>query len=231
MTLLLQGAGLQTAVSAGDPIGDALRAVCVGCWTLNETSSPFVDLSPSNNSMIASPGVLFESIIGKINKAIGYTDTTSTSSSIQPNSFTRTFDQWSLSAWIKIHTTFGPDNQSDIAAFGGLGLTTDGNDDVLIYATPPYTLGSIFPIAPSDWHHIVITSDFTHHDLYIDNVHKDTLTKAVDANNFFPTLLPTAGWNNTDTYAMDEVELYSKIISTDEITYLWNDGAGRTLYP
>jgi hypothetical protein len=51
MTILLQGAGLQTTTTApaGDPIGDGLRAKTTAYYKLDETGNPWKDSKGNNN--------------------------------------------------------------------------------------------------------------------------------------------------------------------------------------
>ncbi len=84
------------------------------------------------------------------------------------------------------------------------------------------------------WHFVVVTRDGTTMKAYIDNVQTPTLT----ASTATPNTPSGNGWfdmgDTTNQFAnfvgyLDEIGIWSKVLSSQEITDLYNSGAGQTM--
>ena len=84
------------------------------------------------------------------------------------------------------------------------------------------------------WHFIVVTRDGTTMKAYIDTVQTSALASATavpntpSGNSWFDTGSTSNQFTNFVGY-MDEVGIWSKALSTQEITDLYNGGAGQTM--
>ncbi len=97
---------------------------------------------------------------------------------------------------------------------------TDGNDVLR------YSAANSFPL--STWTHIGLVVDCTNHKLYsIINGIRTDITGAWDGTSKNEVIDLTIGWNYNNTYAfngkIDEVRVYSRALSQNDITYLYNN--------
>jgi len=96
-----------------------------------------------------------------------------------------------------------------------------------------FSVYSPLPVSDRDWHHFVGTYDRTDIKFYVDGVLKHSaevtdaiLTPAVD-------VLIGAGYNSAPSLGwpfpglIDEVRIYNRAITADEVTYSYNSGQGR----
>jgi hypothetical protein len=135
---------------------------------------------------------------------------------------------YSISAWIypTSNTTarpFGTENSTD----GFLIQTSNGN----IKAgggNGSYNFTSDYTCAINQWHHIclVITTNSSIK-LYVDNVLKETLSTTISfsgsARLFLGADYNTASGENPFTGKIDDVRIYSDVLTSTEVGYLYNN--------
>ena len=86
-------------------------------------------------------------------------------------------------------------------------------------------------ITNDQWHHIVAVKDATHIRIYVDGVEKSQVAKSY-VNGFDGNVPLNIGWLSLDkkyTFdgSVDEVSLYNRALTLDEIQGHYNEGAGR----
>ena len=213
---------------AGDPIGDALRTMCLAYWKMDEVELPLIDSSGGNHTLILYNHNMFLPVVGIVNGGFGYIDSTLIYGKIFSD-IIGVFTEWSWSGWIKISTSFGATEVSTLADLPNqVYVVIDGDNGLYIEAG---IVGTTFPLSPGVWHNIIVVSDSINHNLYIDGVLKETIINARTPASFSEELMLTAGWNDVDYYQMDEIGIFNMQITAEQIAYLYNTGAGRTLYP
>jgi len=216
----------------GDPIGDALREAAVAYWKLDEGTQPYVD-SVGDADLIETEDVPpFASIVGIIHNAVGYTDSPGGGHSLYSITPIGTLTSWSLSCWVKTNNTTDAGDSADLINYpNDVRLAVEDNNSLFIYL-PGQGQSSDYPVNASAWHHVVVISNGTSHKFYIDDVLVETYSATETPTAFYPlNWLLTGGWNTIDTYYLDEIGLFNIQITAEKIAYLYNAGAGRTLYP
>jgi len=190
--------------------------------------------SVSGNNGTAS-NVLFSTTYGKINQGGNYVDATPSyidlpSALNQPASL-------SISMWINPVTLTPPNNEADIyfewnatnrnyfmfqngtgiSVYNGNGLTSQ---DDFASTSGALTAGA--------WHHIVLTRSGTNLVIYIDT--NSTSFTSLYSGGVAP--IPAIGSNSTHTanYSfggnIDEVGIWSRALTSTEVSELYNGGAG-----
>ncbi len=163
-------------------------------------------------------------------------------------------DAFSVSMWFNRHTdrndatNHGVDNiliaESSSADNDNFELGTDG-DQVEIYLDvngPDKTVWTAVPggIADDAWHHLVVTYDKADGGLklFFNGAFVDSwpeFTRNVDASGSSPLSLGMArvGSNNWGDFEglIDEVGIWNRALSRDEIAYLYNNGYGHLIIP
>lgn len=177
--------------------------------------------------------ITFSIANGKILQGGGFLGTTSSTILTPKNGFpvgagTRTYVSWikTSSSSLQVFYLYGDTTTASTAfAFlintsGQLGIGTGGGVDFFTSTV----------VNDGNWHFIVSTYDGTTLKIFIDNVNQLSS----------PATLNTSGGSTTFQFSwtlgapfsgsMDEVGLWNRVLTTPEITQLWNDGAGLT-YP
>lgn len=225
-------------VSNSDPIGDALRADSVGYWKMDETSESRADSTGHGWNLIEFNPTL--SVTGKISNAVKLLDNANDllSPVLYNDDFTADITNgFSIFGWVNIPQL----NPADDGNFYIFGNVTPGAGDTLLQCgilvpnenpVGIYVDGISGEVSINEWHFFVYSNDGTTSRLYIDNafIGQSNYTKT----NPFRAVewIGTANFaNNTDYIVLDEMGFINRIITSDERQYLFNSGAGRTLYP
>ncbi|NTW31333.1 MAG: LamG domain-containing protein [Bacteroidetes bacterium] len=193
----------------------------------------------SSNNLTNNGSVAFDA--GKVNNAANF-GTTNTSKYLHLASVpTFTNSNFSISAWVNIPSGFG----SCIFAEGYVGnnnpiislivntatsieLVNRDNSTVGLVSTP-----AISALSPDTWYHFVWTCTSTVSNLYINGVNVDS-NKSFTANagSFNTANIGVRQRQSNDGYAtgkIDEVGLWSRVLTSQEISDLFNNGAGQTM--
>ncbi len=138
----------------------------------------------------------------------------------------------SISAWYKITYKKGATRlcaftSSSSSADILFGATVDGDGDVRVYRNGSQLFEFDTDIVDSLWHHYVVTYDGTNAELYIDN---DSKGSTANTDNLSAGAVSFTGQLNNGywyfTGQCDCMYFYNKALSTDEISQLYNSGAG-----
>lgn len=255
MTLLLQGAGFQTApTSGGDPIGDALRADVKAYYKLSDTS----DATGRGNTLTNIRSVQFSA--GLVGNAAQF-------NGLIYNSDTATLDGNWLTIDSNPDVTLGANQSFCISLWVRYSKTVDlvgyifvakGNQlfdqeySVSIVA-PLYRpiwfiagwdsnypeVDSAFELTENQWHHIVAYYNNVAGELGLITDHGTPETVSYSGGNLAGVVGPlTIGSNavaGSAAYSVngliDEMGIWHRVLTPAEITYLYNSGAGKALYP
>lgn len=215
----------------------------VSYWKLDESSGNAND-SFASNTLTNVGSVTYNT--GLINNGIdlGSANTTKylnkSSDLLGDSSFT-------ISLWVKLNTELTSDGQS----YEFFNNTTTLNSYHIYYdresgtkllhfrrATPgtganEFDISSSVSLGTSSWHQIVVTYDGTTGILYLDNTNVVSTTKS---GNGVGTLTPnctvgasngnSGSFNSFSSSHIDEVGIWTRAITSGEVTTLWNSGAG-----
>lgn len=248
MTLLLQGAGQQQiVVSAGDPIGDALRALLGSYWTFNESAPPYADSKLRFNLNQAFSDNPIQSVAGVIGNAAKSIDDTSFGNNLVGDGTTLDISLgFFLWGWLYV-PQFDKSNIGSFQVFKGrlspdptrviliVDLYQVGQDGMEFFAwsggeNPPLVI-------QAGWHFFVLWVDAatpTQYQLQVDN---GTISTAAISPGELPSainhveLIEANYTNNVDYIILDECGLAAGPYISDYGTYLYNSGAGRALFP
>jgi len=225
---------------AGDPIGDVLRADAVAYWTMNETSGARNDSVGSND---LDPQNIPASVAGKVLNAARFISVDSQSLTVSPSFDTLATDfTWAL--WVKLRNKV---ITQDLVA----RVNTDSGDDeyviqysaesdrILLSTTQVSVKGDNYGSPAVDTWLFVVCS-------FEEGTPIDTLkisinngagnTQATEGNQAAGDSVLSIGagegwdWHYSDS-DVDEVAFWKRLLTTDELAYLYNSGAGRALFP
>jgi len=207
-------------------------------WKLEDTADSWSTFTLTNGNTVTF-------VAGKVNNSASFARTSS--QYLQTSSLVTTaVDDFSVSLWVNI-----PDaseygcffhNGDPVVAGGddgwsfGVGNTTFDNsgsqgNNLLILANGVAWKTAIGAIG-TGWHHIIVMRDSGTWKGYIDTVLGTTSIGAPST----PTVATMIGANNTDGASsaywndkIDEVAIWDKVLSAQEITDLYNSGSGQTM--
>ena len=229
-----------TIIVPTDPIGDALRADAVAYWTMNEASGVRNDSVGIND---LDPQNIPASVAGKVSNAARFVSVDSQSLTVSPSFDTLATDfTWAL--WVKLR------NKVTTQDFVARVNTDSGDDEYVIQYADEYDriLLSTTQIsvrannygspAVDTWLFVVCSFE--------EGTPIDTLKISINngvANTQTTTGNQAAGdsvlsigagegwgWHYSDS-DVDEVAFWKRLLTTDELAYLYNSGAGRALFP
>jgi hypothetical protein len=213
----------------------------VAYYKLDETSGNAIDsIGGSTATNIGSTA--YGS--GKINNGAIF-DSSSKALSISnyvPFNFERT-DAFSLSLWVKPTTltenSFLFSHQTDGGDFAGYSLFQVTSGNLRFYlannnSTAMYWTTTSNPLTTSSWYHIVVTNSGTSNAagsiLYING---SVVAKTTGSDNASGSIKTTAepqignrGTNYSNNSQIDEVSVFSRVLSSTEVTALYNSGLG-----
>lgn len=198
------------------------------------------DAVGSNNG--TDTAITYNTANGKINQGAGFNGTTSKiviadASSLKPTG------NFSISAWVKsgysgINMCIFQSFADAGSVFAGifLGITTGHVQFFLgdnAGHAPQFNVGAV---TDGNWHFLVATYDGTNMNIYIDagtpTQLANTYNPAYQATNYIR--LGCGNFTGTDNSftngSIDEVGIWSRALTSGEVTSLWNGGAGLA-YP
>lgn len=226
-----------------------LRANCIGLWKMNDNAAnkTVVDSSGKGNDGEAQQNTIDLHTDGKINGALvfnGSSDFISIANDTFNSLTVGTLAFWvyagSLSAHMSIFTA------TNITVYTHLWLYTDPDGRVLfvvrvngVYKVYQKTVDPA--ILATTWHFIVLVQDGSAIKLYVDNNEIETEDAGVtntDPGAFFDDLTGTiqnfigkfhrpVGAGHYWDGGIDCGAIFNKVLSDDEIAFLWNEGNGR----
>lgn len=236
------GYNLRLAVKDSTSTDSKLLTGLKAYWSLNETSGSAIDSSGNGYSGTLS-GAISQGTGGILGKAynfevdsLGYINLGTTLG----GSFGT--DDLSVSCWINV--------ESQLGNHGIIG-TWNGESCWLIYTASGTITASIFweggsaqtisnsAISTGTWHHLVYTANRNGYTkLYIDGTlqsDSDDISAGSALNIHTTNLLNIGTWGDNYTAAcfdgkIDEVGIWSRVLTTDEVNDLYNSGSGLT-YP
>ena len=238
-----QGAGTKVASSPLATSGTGLNRGLVGYWTFDgpKMTQNVADSSGQGNHGALKGQAATTTVAGKIGQALSfdgvddYVSVTNGSSLI--NSDSHTVSMWfkvnSVDSapvlWSVVSLVAAEAHEAFVEIISDTGLTWGyrAEADLLTYRT--YTIPNI----SSGWHQLVtVKTGATTGDLYLDGVLQSSYS-----GNFIANVL-----NNTDVLvfaeyittlgfvplkgSLDDVRIYNRVLSTSEISQLYNQGAG-----
>jgi hypothetical protein len=217
-------------------------------WKLNESNGNAVD-SVGPNTLTNNNGVTYSS--GKINNGANFVRTSTQSLSITDGSQTglNITGDISVSFWIKISGIPANGQQYYIAAKAGPGSNTQGynfdyirddtdfpagshtaiavnywKDNLRTYIAAPYDLGT------GVWHHVVIATTVASEtaSIYVDGVSQSTSVLANSTNSIGASTESFILGTDLDG-SLDEIGIWDRVLTSDEVSQLYNNGNGITL--
>jgi hypothetical protein len=134
---------------------------------------------------------------------------------------------FSISFWIKT-TTQG---EQSIIAFGGTSMFItnggSGSDKVYGYIGGNFcSVGTSVDITDGSWHHCVWTYDNSDQRIFINTIERGTLN---GTQSYSPSYLRFGSYQNPAPYytgILDQAYVYDRLLSTAEISALYNGGIG-----
>jgi hypothetical protein len=201
--------------------GGTLTTGLVSYWNMEGNSNDFYG---SNNGTDTS--VSYGTSYGKVGQGALFASSASNvsvadNSNLSPASF-------SLAVWVYFTSTATGHNISIVKSLQNSGvvgwLIQISNTDINIQSGYGYADWSQ-TISYNTWHFIVLTQTGTSAYLYIDNVSKGSQVSTAIANQATPLKILVNGGSNY----LDEMGIWSKALSTNEISDLYNAGAGQTM--
>ncbi len=213
-----------------EPTTLSLREGLVGYWPLNENNSSQPDESENNNTGTVYGATYTAS--GKLGGAYNFNSGNyvyiTDNSSLQFGT-----QNFSISAWIKKSNT----NQAQIlyksGYGGGSGFTFDdpGNGYLrfgIRYSTSTNEYQTNFYIADNVWHHVVAIRNGESVIIYVNNVKEQQDEYFINNNNASaPGTALHLG--NGNIGQLDEVAIWNRALTEEEIITLYNNGDGLSL--
>jgi len=210
----------------------ALREGLVGYWPLDETSGT----TAYDESVSGYNGTIVGATInqtGKVGQAISFdgNDTITTSWTGISGANSRTASAWFKASDLNTYRTLV--SWGDLTSPGRLfefGLSSVGT--VWGHPSGNPIVNSSSTYDDNLWHHAVwVHSLDGPSSLYVDGVSVSTMTRIL---NTYTTKFVGIGYRTTDNTdyfngLIDEVAIWSRALSTDEISALYNSGSGRSL--
>lgn len=225
-----------------DPIGDVLRANAAAYYKLDEASGTRLD-STSHHADLSFLGLAGKSsaVAGKIGQAIKNFDDPDDPPYLYVDGQSVDISAgYSITGWIKFPQFVPEDDQSFIiltAQNGGgsvtaglrCGILSDGQPEIGLYQSG---LESV-PLAIDTWHFVMVSEASGVVTIRVDDLAAVTGISGTNMENLVDWFVAWgASVNNTTDYlVVDEVGLFTIVLSDDQYSYLWNDGTGRTLFP
>jgi len=213
----------------------------ISYYKLDETSGTTAyDSVGSNNGTISNATYTAS---GKINGAYDFNGGANYKITFGSGVFASTGDTGSISAWVYIPSTISSRSvvMGETTTVGEMQIIIEGNNiDVIMYSGSWifyfYGTGTV----GTGWHHIVYTSSSSGNKCYLDgSSYAGTYTQgSASTPGFFgtldPALIPIIGNNAASTLhfqgIIDEVGIWSRALTSTEITELYNSGNGLA-YP
>ncbi len=194
-----------------------------GYWPFNETSGTTAnDLSGKNHNGALSGGVTLNQTsvnLGTVGKAFGFNGTSGKigiSGISIPGAFT-------VSAWVNITGTVG--NQDAIFAINN-GSLNFYDSTLRVWYAPQNMVIANTAVTKDVWQYWVITRDSSNNiKIYLNSVLDST---GGGSFTFVPNYIAFSGIGYYEGM-LDEIAIWSRALSQDEITTLYNGGAGMSI--
>lgn len=225
------GSGSATAYSMATVQVTATETLLTGLvayYKLDEATGTETRADSSGNGYTLTPSVLIAAVTGIINNGATFTTQSLIAGSAFPSMTAFSMSEWingsngifaNIGVW---DDGAGADNQWRVITINNLELNLGDGSTPITTACPN----------DGNWHHVVLTYDGATFTLYLDNVSLGTASYAQTFNSSLPLTIgvgfdgyPTLG-TYTITGATDEVGVWSRKLSSTEVTALYNSGAG-----
>jgi hypothetical protein len=248
--------GLGFNPSDGSNPGDAIRASLIAYWTFNElagntrldSTANNIDLSESADGT-PPPNAPIASVVGKIDNAVKILDNTISQDILSNTLVSITVpDVITFFGWFNVNA-FGGVGQS----FSSFTLMTSTFEVVIptyvvrrvngtmFFAAGTSNSGELANITANTYYFCIveITLAGAIINVYLNNqaltsptLPSDTYNGVIADSPFTQVQLGFANYVlDTDYMIFDEWGIVSRVLTSDERSYLWNSGNGITLYP
>lgn len=244
MTLLLQGAGLQIAVSIAPDPGIALRADAVSYWTMNEASGATrVDLSSSGYSLTDTNSDI-GSAAGKIgNASVFNNDTTQALLSTSPilNQVTTGF---TVAFWFKLVSPASADDVTLILQNETLdnieiefeNHQVEGVNTIGVFVIGGGLSKELHTCTMGQWNYFICWYDNDDQQVHalLNNSASSLFGRSgtsTPRESVGGLMLSPLYSDSIGEFLIDEFLILKRKPTQAERDYLWNSGAGRALFP
>lgn len=242
----LQQASFGMVAQASDPIGDALRADVKAYWKFDD-SGLLNDATGRGNTWTNNGNVA--SATGKIGQAIAPNGTEQYLSRVSTADLTVGNGSFTIAGWIYITAFLGAE-----VGEGALFWKSDNTADeiylsiqnatrvIVFYTNDGDNYTSVFvptsgQLSAEQWYFVEAWRNLNDTTINIRLNNSDSQSMGTAGTN--PTTSATtsigayAGGTHTNRFngRVDEMGFWHRVLTTDERAYLYNSGAGRTLYP
>jgi hypothetical protein len=202
-------------------------------WPLNDNSgsSTLVELQAGNHATLTGPGgsnmaTTLRSVAGKVGDAIRFDGTNDNASSAGNTGITGAAPR-AISFWARtthngsgFFTAMGSDTNG--RAFGAY-LNAAGQ---LVFWGSNQDINSGVNVRDGNWHHVVVMYDGTNGITWIDGIKRSQTARSLNttASPMFFASKPNGG--ERLPVDLDNVMLYDRVLSSNDIATLYADGAG-----
>lgn len=231
-------------VISSDPIGDALRSAAVAYWNMDEASGTRVD-SKGANDLLQTDNPL--GVTGKVGNAVSFDGTTQVLTCTSNSDLKVTSGQdytWCL--WVKLNSKatsqgFISKVDQDLGDTEYLITYNSGADRfelTVVQDSTSATVGASTFGAPSIGVFYFITCQYDESDT------STGLKISINNGAFNASSHPAVAGTDADFLVgqdyyytgasdglVDEVGFWKRLLTSEELTYLYNSGLGRTLFP
>lgn len=208
----------------------------VGYWKLDESSGTAADSEGSNTGTVT--GTVTQGATGKIGTAYTFIGGGSSYLNCGTDASLRITSAGSISAWI-YQTSSGPystvvgNDDFDTDRHGyNFFVRADGTVSLELASASAAQSINGGTITNNAWHHIVATWDGSNVHIYIDGVDggavSQTVTPTQNTSSFRIANASVGTYDFTGT--IDEVGVWSRALTSGEVTSLYNSGSGKA-YP
>lgn len=233
-------------VENSDPIGDALRSSAVAYWKMDEAAGQnLIDATGRGNTLTETGGSI-DSVSGLVGNAKNF-EGNNRYFKHDDNADLRFLNSWALSCLISFNNItaskfivvkedgdLGP-VECEFYLGNANGRISGYCDEISFSGSIAITSSSVQSV--DTWYAVVLQyNDITKTmSIYINNVNRGEATELgfTPATKNVPFLVGI--WADESSLSLNaklqHLAKYSRVLTTDEIAYLYNSGAGRTLYP
>jgi hypothetical protein len=221
--------GTSTAAAVASTLGDGL----VAHWKMNDTSGTTVVDTKGNNGTSARDTSLMSTTSGKIGNALVFTKAQSDkiTTSFQPSLGNGTFSVsfWMKSPQLNLTQEYFALAWGNVAQYQGIGFAWEYTSSRILFdkwGSGGDSLRTSSRMDDGNWHHVVGTYNGTTAELFVDN---DSIgTKSwplnIQTNSLIVGDRPT--YSGHYSGLLDDLRFYSRVLTSDEITQLYNGGSG-----
>ena len=203
-------------------------------WTMNETSGNVIDMVGNANGILIAPEVV-QGAVGQIGTAYNFTGNPSVNVTIADNANLTLSNNMAISLWVYGNNFAGTDYIINKGVFGNDGYGIFIASSITFFTgTPQLLTATNNNIASNKWTHIVVNVDSGTARIYINGTEatysaQQTTHVPTDGATILSLGCRTSGvscFNGT----LDEVGLWNRTLTTGEISDLYNDGNGLTVF-